>query len=542
MSKILVGEEKEYFDGLRYVDNVFSDLLESYRDKLNSYVGCSWELKQWKMVYWIYYESVYTLLYEYNNIKHSEDPISIVHTVGIETQRGRNLIADREWIREFICDFLKKPYDSVDDVTIENLDPKVRNRPKHELLNDAIHRIRKNPCWIRLFCNKIRYGDYRYTFYQTKANCEVMLMDSRMPVENDYYVISRSKGKVAMFNPRHIANTKQIFSEKDEELRRRVFVCDDISNEFKCLLNEFLKRVMDVEDLECLKPIYRYVLEISQQTYRKVYHSAGLYYAVEKVFCAEQSYRGALICDIQHAAAYNFWRGQSFFEHEIFDSFLTWGWTDALYKKTRAVAVYRYPQSFNKLPKKNKIKLMTGAIDFNAEVCGGNNSSDYLVNRINFIESLSDENRKKLVIRVRDYKTQKVLNKYLGEKYPYIEYEYMWDKTIVESMSESELVVIDYASSIIIEALFIKKPVVMFDGLDIISENPEWNVLKDKLYQIGTYRKNGVELGEVINSKSEFDEWLSTPEVVDVYKELGIKMAGLDKSIKQAWFEEFVGD
>lgn len=332
----------------------------------------------------------------------------------------------------------------------------------------------------------------------------------------------------------------------DYEERRKFFSMFKPENDFEKLLDSMVAAFIPKTFFEGAGELYNEAKNICKKwKYKKIYHSA----CMEEIFllCAGiMRERGCLVCDIQHSAVYGNVYYFGFTEYSLYDRFCTWGWKPVgiPYRSIRNVAISRIPQKADRSGalKKDKILLACN----NPELSIGGTGWSYLKytkRQKEFIDNLSDECKKQLVIRTDITRSQSDLKIWCKKKYPYIKFESRFEISFTDSVKESKLLVCDYYGSPHIEALMLGCPFVIYNAAQLISPNIGLQSILDRMDRLGIYCEDGIEMAKVISERiCDIDAWMEQDEVKEVLRDYKHEVTGADQDIIKLWCSEFDGD
>ncbi|MBE6094934.1 MAG: hypothetical protein E7199_05610 [Schwartzia succinivorans] len=419
---------------------------------------------------------------------------------------------------------------------------------------------RKRPFYKRaVTAMKLLKDNPRYFFDRVKAHIlstesempfpdgggEVLVIESRLPKEVEKRIVSRGNGSIEIcgiqpfvIESEEIINKTGIDYDEREEFFSNLEIDDDIDRLIVTMLPKFIPKSL----FEAFGNLYARASDLcSLWRYSKIYTCAAFSEVLD--FCwGIMKKRGTQICDMQHAMTYttNYYVG--FNEYETFDRFVTWGWTtnDKFFADIKPAAMTRQPViSINKVKKRDKILLLMCQITILTPV--GYYFGNYSQRQKEFISALSDEVRKKLVIRMQEAYTVTDIKIWCEKNYPDVKFEDLNDISFSDSVLESELVIADYYGSAPIEALLLGVPFVMYNGLHVVRFTPGYVQFLERMEKLGIYAKDGRTMAKMINSHSNYDEWLSSPEIVDFFNDYKNSMTNLDKDVVNVWYDEFIG-
>lgn len=376
---------------------------------------------------------------------------------------------------------------------------------------------------------------------------EVLVIESRLPKEIEKRIVLRGNGSIEIcgIKPFVIAADEIINkTDIDYDEREVFFSCLEIDDEIDRLIATMLPKFIPISLFEAFGNLYARASDLcSRWRYSKIYTCAAFSEVLD--FCwGIMKKRGTQICDMQHAMTYttNYYVG--FNEYETFDRFITWGWTtnDKFFADIKPATMTRQPViSRNKVKKKDKILLLMCQLTILATASIGYYFGNYSKRQKEFISALSDAVRKKLVIRMQESYLLTDIKIWCEKNYPDIKFEDLNDISFSDSVLESELVITDYYGSAPIEALILGVPFVMYNGLHVVRFTPGYVQFLERMEKLGIYAKDGKTMAEMINCHLDYDEWLSSQEIVDFFNDYKHSMTNLDKDVVNVWYDEFIG-
>ena len=385
-------------------------------------------------------------------------------------------------------------------------------------------------------------------------DCDVFVVKSRMRPSTEKIIGQKSNGLIAFSDGKDFRQYTQIISKNnrpDYDSRKEVFSGFPATNEFEKMIDFIFRDFTPKSYFEAFPALWMKAEEMANShKYRKIYHSA---FGTEffRLFCTISKKHGCLICDIQHSAVYGNNYCFGFPEYKYHDRFLTWGWQPEQVPAgtIRAVAMSRLPLISNGLSRKitktekDRILLVTSAIEL-CECGRGWDYQNYTERQMRFIDSLSEANRKKMVIRTVHPKEAMDLYDKCKKKYPYIQFEHYWEKPFSVSLAESDLRVCDYYGSSHLEALFLNRPFLMFNGVQIAVPNHGIQKYLDEFERLGIYVNDGEVLAEHINSHTDWDAWLNNPKCKSLFDSYLHEMAGAttEQEATNLWYQEFMSE
>ena len=371
---------------------------------------------------------------------------------------------------------------------------------------------------------------------------DFLVVQGRMNKEDEKQ-IEKNCEKVLFKEIEYFANrtTELIQNLKiDFDLRKKVINGFKTENRFESFIDELLQKFMPLSLFEGIPVIYSRAIYITKDwTFKKIYCSAVSFGELFYMCCAIEKKKGISLFNIQHALSYFRY---SFFarrEEKAFDKFIMWN--DAFVDnsdKIEYVAGTRFNSSIDKSWSGGNKILWVSALPELYYRCGCSYER-YFERRMKVIEALPQNSRERLSFRNRPMNEDNDLDfkEQCNVLYPEIVFEDYRKKTMIDSFSESEVVIIDYWSSTILEAIDFGVPFLIFDAVEFVSEKNKYDGLFDKLKAAGIYYDDIEEFLKSINSGLFEKNWTITKEQELLCKEL--KNAIAKNNVVEAWTKEF---
>lgn len=381
----------------------------------------------------------------------------------------------------------------------------------------------------------------------------VLVISSRLPVEIEQEISQRSGGAITFteFRPFKILEDAISNVPADPQLRQKIFADFPFQNEFERVSQEFLRALFPSMFMEGFMELYSLAREITRTwNARKIYHGSMEGYPLLAMCLAlAKGQNGALICDIQHAVVNSCVFGGKWNQYKFQDRFINWGWepVDFPFQNIRRAAMSRLPKRDETrggfLPvRKRKILLVVDEQgvhwSFDGVKTGG-----YLDELKAFISGLTEDNQKRLTVRLRHEFDLQTFQGWCRAHYPMVQFESMnVDGVLSKSVLKHELVVCSTTyMSAHIETLMLGKPAVMFEGTKAIPAPcliPHYNAMRELGFLCGS----GAEMAETINKHKNFCEWTAGKKAAQVFSEYMNEVAGAEKNTADVWYNEMAGD
>ncbi len=378
-------------------------------------------------------------------------------------------------------------------------------------------------------------------------NADVLVVQSRLSEEYEQMIEKRCAPSVVFkkynfFSGRSYDIIKEATVDKDK--RKRVFNCFKGNNEFENLIDGLVCEFLPMSLFESLNALYKRALIITEGwNFRKIYHSSITYPELFMLCCAIK--KDIVLCDIQHAPGYLRYEYYGDAEYRTCDRFLTWGWQADRYKGiVRPVAEARYAKKSDELiATENNNKILVVSATPQVCVACGIDCSDYNKNRLDFIENIPKEIRKKIVFRCRQtgpFGDESFISlcKYM---YPEVRFENSEQKPMKESMKEAELVIIDYWSGTINEAISEGVPFVVTEDYGFFSDTGSKNKsFFETMKKCEMYYSSGKDLAKILskykNNKMGYYDSEKRKIFFEAYKTIS------NDKIIDSWSKEFAGE
>lgn len=542
-------DEYQYMERKKYIARLSDRVIEHYGKIVNTKFGLHLSVRQWKYYIGIWIEDFLFDAYDrYNKI------------LAIDTEEIFIICNDEEsvlinqqqfgFINGYDPDFQMQLYSKL--FSFMGMNVRIKHVSKNKKrLHRGYEEFRKwKNRFIIILKDPERIKKKLYEKYNPEVltgNTRVLVVESRMPKIMEEHILDQCDGKVEFvgaqyFWQRQNFATNKLVSNYDD--RKKFFTGFSALNEFEKLVDKLLIYFMPITFFEALPIIHEIACTMTKDwSYKKIYHSAHIT-ELFAMCCALMKDKDTEISDIQHSGVYGDLFGFGYKEYRTWDRFLTWGWKnqEPTFNCIYPVAMSRFPIKAKKnYQVKNKILMVTCM----PELCdsgAGWNFDSYISEQKKFIEGLSSDLRKQLVLRLRvsDKRMSGGLVDWCKKHYPEIRYENMNEIAFVDSVMESKLLVCDYYGTPHLEAMMLGKPVVMFEGAHVNIHNFAIKKYLRDMEKEGIYKKNGSTLAAEISKHEDLNNWLKGENIKKIIEEYLKEMTSVDKDIVGEWVKEFL--
>lgn len=558
-----IWDENNYEEAHRYVYELSDRILESMVESLNNYHKIEFENRQWNIILGLWMKHfLFALLDRFMKVSQIEG--DNVYTYALKNvkliypnyfQSTGKLVGDDDfnaYLYSTICEFKGiKVKKSVDFKDIINQ----RNRKKY--YQEFIKIITGTKKMNSFFKSKDSKGsdsdifDCSEQFYALNKDCKILLIRTFLPQELENSIIDVGAGKIESLN---ISNLKEWERTVDydctmaEESRRMLLEKFEPQNKFERYIKQIIPMLLPICYVERFAVLYSCAKQILGNSNVERIYTAGLIgtnLPTASIVAALAQKNGAKIIDIQHSAMYNANKTIRYFETQIFDEFITWGWNDVEnpYGNIHPLAYTRICKHIcdkEKTDNYSKILYVTGVAE-RYETGVGFSDNQALDRKKSFIKCLDTKVRNRLVIRTRSRYDE--FYQYIKCNYTDVKLETMDDCTMQESMNESGLVICDYNSTPFYEALISNKPVVLYEGIKYRVKNQCMERWEQKLEKEFIYFSEAKLLADRLKefgSNNKIALWWekeTTKKVVQEYMEYFTRMSC---DVRQLWMDECI--
>lgn len=347
-----------------------------------------------------------------------------------------------------------------------------------------------------------------------------LLIRTFLPTKDEIRLQRMSCGKIRRLGAARLRFLDYKYSKirtVDKKRRYRMLEGFSPENEFERLLIRAFVETLPIEFCENIEYKYRKFVHIAKKYDASKVYSAGSH---NGMFSVAMSQKGAEILEIQHSGAYGPFLGDSICEVKTYDEFLTWGWHEiSEIGKIRPVCSTRFigVRKEKKLEKKiNRVLLIASESSLTEQLIM-NYKEDYKEKHIGFVENLSEELRKKLVVRFY-HDLSGIADEY-RMRFPEVEIEYACEKSLHSSIQISDILILDNFSSPFFEAFLSGKPTFAYGALKFVSIRENFLKWLGYLGESELYFDSGEELAaHLCNGFQDiYDHWNSGAynEVID---------------------------
>lgn len=554
-----ITNKDDYRKSLEYVEELSDRVVQHYGEKMNAAFDLKISCAQWNIIIGQWLESLICDIYfRYCKIKSIEyESLYLFRNADMK----QTIMKDQKefgMLQSYSTEFQSSIYGRI----FEYLNMPVRDRrytkkenrerrKKNRKINWAyrLKRFRGNPGQYikRIFHTpKVNSADSSDLTSEIPVKAEVMVVKSRMPKDLEMEIHEDSNKRIGFMDDESYRLEMLRIIKPDAinyHARKETFYGFNANNEFEDMIDRILIDFLPLSFFESFVKLYNKAISLTENwKFKKIYHSAV--YNELFLICMSIAHRNKTkILDIQHSAVYGRNNLLGSREYKTWDGFITWGWenSDPKFNNIRPVTMSRLPVAPKKKIKKRKKILMTINAPELDRSGRGWTYSNYVDNEMKFISTLSKKERHKLVIRTPADEILSDLENQCKKKYPEVRFEYIWEKSFVDSVMESEMLVSDYYGSSHLEALFLGCPFVMFDACQIINENPSIISYLNDFKKYGIYNKSPEEMAKTISGHKNYESWLGTPEIKHLMNSYLRTMAN-PRKIKQMWIDEMMGD
>lgn len=527
-------DEMSLLDGHKYTISKMEELVKIIREWSNRKYDLNLSFEQYKLIYHEFLAGViYSVNMVYRKLSVYKDIKECFFFGGNHKVNGKLRFRFTEDYYEFLYEFLLERLGAQNRGKRPSTSYAEGTTPEWKVVLSKIRHLRGT---IRTFCDLHRVH---------RANS--LLIRTFLPDESVRRITKRSDRQVLTMNMSVFEwldrkYDKDMTIDFNMKFRQEMFEGFECRNRFERLLKDVIIEIIPPVLCEKFLPSYRRVEKIAgNYKVKKLYTAACLWVPYGYMFAAALKKDGTRICDIQHSASYGYLKPFSWLELNVFDEFITWGWSEPNpYKNMKPLACTRFVdhEKCNAKNENMRILLVTNDCS-NRETITGDYPGDCINKHLSFVRALSKDFRKYLVIRLRDdvFCFAEIYKK----EFPEVTLEYPHDLTATESIDRSTIVVTDHNSSMFMETLMMEKPVFFYDGLRPLSVNKcmlEW---LEKLEMGGLYYQDGAVLAEAVNSGidgliSKYHEESNRLLVKEFVKEF----LGNWEDAENIWLKEFM--
>lgn len=455
-------DRKKLYQDYLYLDKLYEQILLQMKDLLNQMHGVKHSLRYWRIIVgpWLYY--FIQILYDrYQSIVTAAECGKVTNTFICNYERGHQLSND----------FAKLPKLFVSDDYNQYLYTRIieyTNRLPFEV-------IKANPQNKSFLANDKKYSFILKTlmkkiilFYQKaipdRFN-KIVLISSSLKI-SDLIKLQLSLKQIPYpFPPDVVIPESRVDLAAREKLSLK-----SSGDEFEQLLFEMIKEQIPSNYVEG----YAQMNEISLNAYPrlpKIIFTSIAFHINEafKFWAAYHVDRGIKFVGIQHGGHYGtgLWSSQDNHEIRIYDRFYTWGWKSDLHENVK-------PFSSGKLnvikenirPKKSGRLLMVltsmtrySYVMYSAVVASG--TLAYFNDQYRFVRSLSEKNRKLLLVRLDSREWGWSDKDRWFNEFPAIEC-YSGNKSMLDQLNESSLFIGTNNATSYLEAFAANFPTILF--------------------------------------------------------------------------------
>lgn len=543
-------DSKDYGDMKQYVANLSNKYVKCYCKEIEKKFNIQLSENQLNIYWGGWLQGFISDLYvRYEFIKQIDNRDAYV----VYNDR---MDVSRDWrqygsISSYSSDYHSLIYEKL----LSNLGFEIRSKSSYdwysvkEKINEGVsknlNRIKKyykNPVNLK---NKVVNNKKQSSIVISETD-DVLVVQSRMPKSMEEDIKKRCTKRISFVEDIYFrSRMERIMQDISLDLSQRDYFFTKFSynNEFEKLLDVMVASFIPQTLFEGIGELHKEAERLcTNWKHSKIYHSA----CMEELFllCAGiMKEKGCFLADIQHSAVYGNIPFFGYSEYSLYDRFCTWGWEpcNLPFNNIRKVAMSRIPQKpiGGEIPKKNKILM---ACNFPELSIGGTSCSylRYTSRQKEFIDNLSEDCRRQLVIRTDITQSQSDLKIWCKKKYPYIRFESRFEIPFIESVKESKILVCDYCGSPNVEALMLNCPFVMFNAAQLISPNIGLSEILNEMNILGIYCDDGTEMAKILSKKiNVVDEWMNQDEVKQVLRKYKHEVTAADQDIIKLWCEEF---
>lgn len=539
---------KEYLETKEYIRSLSDRVIEYYTEISNKKFKLNLSSRQYKYFIGIWLEDfLFDAFDRYNKLLAVNEDVYIVCDDNSSVMENQQMYG---FINTYDPDFQMQMYSKLFN-TFDSGKVIVKSKSLLDKFHDKFSsKILKWITRFKIVINNPKAAKNKMIKNETENICngisKSLVVESRMPQLMEKQIKEECCGDVEFvkadyfYSRQKEIDRKTVVNMKD---RKSSFAEFEYENEFERRIDMLLINFLPTVYYEELPEIYNLAHDMVENwVYKKIYHSAHLT-ELFAMCCALMKTKGTEIIDIQHTAAYIDLICFGFKEFDVWDRFLTWGWeyTGNFYNNIYPVAMSRLPgDSCENNTQRNKLLLVTNIPEL-CDIGEGCDYSRYVTHQKEFISRLSDVMRRQLVIRVRS--TEKKLSgglvAWCKMYYPEVTFEDMKSISFTQSLLESKLLICDYFGSSHLEALFLNREFVMFDGTSVIVHNPSIVNWLKKMEAVGIYKKEAIDMADQISLGDEFLKKLKSKEVKEIFNGYLNEMTNQRKGIMKRWCEEF---
>ena len=287
-------------------------------------------------------------------------------------------------------------------------------------------------------------------------------------------------------------------------------------NEFEDIAKELIVKNLPLDICEGFYTFYTKALTLTKNwSFKKIYSAGKLSLGGLESHCAAiMRNKGTKIIELQHSAVYGLNEAMSYFERQMYDEFLSWGWeSNSRYKRARPICAVRFPEQKGKISKRKHNRILYASNTTERFECGrGANYASYDHKHFDFYKYLNSEKLKHVVCRLVFSSYINPIPKGYLHEYKRIKFEDISECSFADSACRSEVVVCDSYGSTHVEAMILDCPTVFFDGIDFFIRNKQVSDALEELKKVDIFAKDAKAAAMIINNIDDYEFWWNEPE------------------------------
>jgi putative transferase (TIGR04331 family) len=510
-------DRKRLYRDYQYFNSLYEKLLRELSDILNGIHHVDHSIRYWRIIIgpWLYY----FIAIFYDRFL----SITAAAESGNVTETYINTATTEKWIPYDFKEFSKWYWDDpfnhyLYSIIIEKLHP--FQFQKREILNknETEALIPEKPSYsIKALLKKIT---------RSVLNTAADHYNKFVMISNYFSNSENTKLYLSLKQIPYIYPPENVLSEKrlpvNSKLREKI-VFHKFDNEFERLLISFLKIQIPRLYIEGYKEAEYNSLKAFPKR-PKVILNATAYESNEafKFWSATYTERGCKLTGFQHGGHYGMglWSVAENHETKIYNRFYSWGWrwdNHDTVKPMPAVSLNKFKNKISPLKNGRLLLIQAGIPRYFYQMISMHTSANgmlsYFKDQYKFIDTLSAENKKLILVRcyMHDYNWDQI--KRWNQNYPFIEC-YQGNKSIIELFNESRLAISTYNATSYLETFTANFPTILFWDPYYWEIRPQAQQYFDNLKKVGIFHDTPESAAKKINEISKDTlSWWRQPEI-----------------------------
>ncbi len=408
--------------------------------------------------------------------------------------------------------------------------------------NDSLYkRIKRIILWKK--------DEFEISFVTSKA--EVLLSSTNFSEYDERLLANKSKGRIRRISIELFRReSNRIIGKYKRNINKREKILNghfDVRNEFEEIAIRLFIHSAPVTYFEACKELYDKAIRISKKwKYKKIITTQSTVELAAFSFSLAKR-KGAEIFGCQHAHQYSVALMTPIGDMMCSDHYITWGWSQKvsihlghdLIPIGRSTRLYNYPRT----RKKDGKILMVSTTHGPSTIGEGVIYERYLTRELDFLSNLDSSIRSRLVLRVR-LKAENgndILAKICRQRFPEITIETELDKSLIESVQESDFAICDYLGTPELDIIMCGTPLVFLHTADLFVLNRKYVELMNKFEKAGIYARSVDQMINIVNKCANSQDWLCNKMVLDLYREYLHEFSGSNLFINEGAKEVVLG-